>query len=208
MDFGKLMQLKKFKVNKNTGVEIIIIPENFYFDRILMYDTPLIRKSFQLQPTLKSHAQSVLTRIKNFRHKTQNNDVVFVSIHVRRQDYIQYLRKFLDKKFYFKAIEYYEAKYKNVIFVVASDDPTWCHKNFIHKPNVFIVSKSEPNSVYKDFAVLTQCNHSIIDYGTYGIMAAVITGGEVIAPDNKTYPVSDLVLSETVFKEVPNWKAI
>ena len=35
-----------------------------------------------------------------------------------------------------------------------------------------------------DLAILSQCNHTILDYGTFGLWAALFAGGRIILPEN------------------------
>ena len=35
-----------------------------------------------------------------------------------------------------------------------------------------------------DLAILSQCNHTILDYGTFGLWAALLSGGRIILPEN------------------------
>ena len=38
------------------------------------------------------------------------------------------------------------------------------------------------NSFGVDLSVLSMCNHSIVDYGTFGLWAALMAGGRIILP--------------------------
>lgn len=82
--------------------------------------------------------------------------------------------------FFRTAMRYYEMKYQDVIFIVVSDDPSWCKRKFSRKNNVYITSKSYRNSPALDLAILASCNHSIFDYGTFGEWGAILAGGETI----------------------------
>ncbi|KAJ8952912.1 hypothetical protein NQ318_006529 [Aromia moschata] len=70
--------------------------------------------------------------------------------------------------FYKTAMNYFEKKYQNVVFIVVSDDPAWCLRKFGYKNNVYVTSKHHKNSPALDLAILASCNHSIYDYGTFG----------------------------------------
>jgi len=54
----------------------------------------------------------------------------------------------------------------------------WCREN-INLPNVHFVGSSSP---VLDLAVLSLCDHSVIDYGTYGLWGALLAGGDTILP--------------------------
>ena len=47
----------------------------------------------------------------------------------------------------------------------------------------------------RDLAILSKCNHSIVDYGTFGLWAALLAGGRIVVPTGfflllKTYNLS------------------
>jgi galactoside 2-L-fucosyltransferase 1/2 len=37
-----------------------------------------------------------------------------------------------------------------------------------------------------DMALMSACNHSIIDYGSYGVWGAALAGGDVVTPQHIT----------------------
>ena len=61
----------------------------------------------------------------------------------------------------------------------------------------------------RDFALLTQCNHTVITVGTFGIWAAYLTGGSTVYLANFTLPGSRFRM---VFKPqaafLPEWVGI
>ncbi|XP_023333790.1 galactoside 2-alpha-L-fucosyltransferase 2 [Eurytemora carolleeae] len=67
-------------------------------------------------------------------------------------------------------------RYKNSVFLVASDDMKWCEE-YLSQPGVHMVGG---NSAALDFAILAKCNHSIVDYGSYSLWSAFLAGGNVI----------------------------
>ena len=36
-----------------------------------------------------------------------------------------------------------------------------------------------------DLAVLSMCNHTVLDYGTFGLWAALLAGGRIVLPTGK-----------------------
>jgi galactoside 2-L-fucosyltransferase 1/2 len=60
------------------------------------------------------------------------------------------------------------------MFVVMSDDPEWCEHE-LHGDDVVVMKN---NSAEEDLAIMSACNHSIIDYGTYGMWGAILSGGD------------------------------
>ena len=39
-----------------------------------------------------------------------------------------------------------------------------------------------PQSIGVDLATLSLCDHSIIDYGTFGVWGALLCGGKIVVP--------------------------
>lgn len=56
-------------------------------------------------------------------------------------------------------------------FVIVSDDPEWCKINLKSSPDAIVVGNN--NSPEADLALMASCNHTIFDYGTYGLTAAM-----------------------------------
>ena len=71
----------------------------------------------------------------------------------------------------------------DIIFVVASDDPDWTSRNLRSSSGnglrIEHTSQAKLNTSEFDFAVLSSCNHSIFDYGSYGFWSAFLAGGKV-----------------------------
>ena len=51
---------------------------------------------------------------------------------------------------------------KKMVFIVASDDPKWCQNMFGTEEDMIMTNST--NSPGLDFAILSQCNHSIIRF--------------------------------------------
>ncbi|XP_018335838.1 galactoside 2-alpha-L-fucosyltransferase 2-like [Agrilus planipennis] len=180
----------------------IILPRYSLQPDIVLSWVQDIISEFTFKKKLFNKSQQILQRAaKNISHP------VFVGVHVRRTDYIGYLwRKHTVQpasfKFYYAAMKYYNQKYKNVVFIVVSDEPAWCIKFFGKLKNVYITSRSIPNSPSLDLAILSSCNHSIIDYGTFGTWGAILAGGETIF-----YNISQSSVAR-VGQILPHWKSI
>jgi galactoside 2-L-fucosyltransferase 1/2 len=105
--------------------------------------------------------------------------VTYVGVHVRRTDYIIYLKSKYNASpatpdYFIRQMNVFRNKYQRVLFVVVSDDPKWCEREF--RGDDIVVMK--PNSPSQDLAIMAACNHSIIDYGTYGMWGAILSGGD------------------------------
>ena len=111
--------------------------------------------------------------------------MIYVGVHVRRRNYEKYLQArgvggFLLSRAYFKtAMDYFRAKFKNVIFIVASDDQEWCKKNLQENDVKFTrtftnTPETIAESSYVDLTILAKCNHSIISFGSFGFWSAYL----------------------------------
>lgn len=147
------------------------------------------------------HAQTYLTKIKSnevsrkhfkkdiddvaLGYKTPKKSkslVTTVGIHVRRGDFltgynIKIGRVVINKTYLRSAMDHFREKYKNVAFIVCSDDVTWCEKVLAHEPQVYFV---KGHTQEQDFVLLTQCDHMIMSTGTFGWWAAFFNGGKIV----------------------------
>jgi galactoside 2-L-fucosyltransferase 1/2 len=81
------------------------------------------------------------------------------------------------------------------LFVVVSDDPKWCEREL--RGDDVVVMKT--NSPAQDLAIMAACNHSIIDYGTYGVWGAILSGGDTFVYNLTNTGACDLA------SLLPNW---
>ncbi|XP_013418108.1 galactoside 2-alpha-L-fucosyltransferase 2 [Lingula anatina] len=78
--------------------------------------------------------------------------------------------------YYTKAMRYFENIYKNILFIVLSDDMSWCKKNVQH-PRI----RYNPfNDSILSLALLGSCNHTIMSVGTFSWWGAWLAGGDVV----------------------------
>ena len=115
-------------------------------------------------------------------------------------------------KFFNHAMDIFRNRYNNekqkVIFLLTSDDYFWIKKHLTNKDDVYFsremikesraakptfkeihrswrkvkLASKGANSYGVDLAVLSRCNHSIVDYGTFGMWAALLAGGKIVLP--------------------------
>lgn len=162
-----------------------------------------VRREFTFKPNLRAYAEKVL---KEVAEEFNLSEPTFVSIHIRRTDYVDYLWQKLKIRpapisYYFAAMDYFIGKYRNVVFVVTSDNIVWCKYNLNSKRHrIKFVSDMNARGPGKDLAVLSACNHSIIDYGTYGSFGAILAAGETVVYNVTTY------FSTLIAEVLPNWK--
>ena len=155
---------------------IMLYQWTFSVEEFNFYHHQLILEEFVFQQDLKIDAQQFLRDIvKSF---NSSEDFIFVSVHVRRSDFKDWMITYAQggfvasHKFYLSAMEHYRNKYNSetstVVFVMASDDDEWCMKMFGNMSDVILTSiltieffNHQPTF---DLAILSKCNHSIIGY--------------------------------------------
>ena len=158
--------LQSFKYFENVSEEIFQIYSNI--------NPQLLEKVKRLKESVKQEA----------RKKLSYYSPTTVCLHVRRGDFIT--KGFVDaghkvptpEDLHF-AMNWMKEKFKQVLFIVASDDKDWCHR-YLKKENVFI---SNFTSAEDDFTLMQSCDHMVRTVGTFGWWAAWMTshkGGDVM----------------------------
>ena len=113
-----------------------------------------------------------------------------VGIHVRREggtrSATEHLR-FPPSVFFKRAMYHFRLKNTATLFLVVSNDPTWClEQSFFQMSDVFVVTEKHEQSVY--MAILARCDHIVLTVGTFGwwsaFLGADIRGGEVVYYDS------------------------
>ncbi|XP_004710700.1 galactoside alpha-(1,2)-fucosyltransferase 2 [Echinops telfairi] len=170
-----------------------------------------ILQEFTLHDHVRQEAQTYLQtlQVNGSRPKT------FVGVHVRRGDYVQLMPNVwkgvvAGRQYLQRALDWFRARYSSLIFVVTSNGMAWCQENIdASRGDVVFAGNGIEGSPAKDFALLTQCNHTIMTIGTFGIWAAYLAGGEVIYLANYTLPDSPFL---RIFKPeatfLPEWMGI
>ncbi|XP_043849922.1 galactoside alpha-(1,2)-fucosyltransferase 2-like [Dromiciops gliroides] len=170
-----------------------------------------ILQEFSLHANIQEEAQAFLHQVRRGR----GHSLTFVGVHVRRGDYVRIMPEIwkgvvADKGYLEKALDWFRARYTNVVFVVTSNGMAWCWKNINTSMGdvVFAKRRMRP-SAEKDFALLTQCNHTIMTIGTFGFWAAYLAGGRTVYLANYTLPDSkflEIFKPEATF--LPEWVGI
>ncbi|XP_006041018.3 galactoside 2-alpha-L-fucosyltransferase SEC1 [Bubalus bubalis] len=170
-----------------------------------------ILQEFTLHAHVREEAQNFLRglRVNGSRPST------YVGVHVRRGDYVRVMPTvwkgvLADRGYLQQALDWFRARHRSPLFVITSDDMAWCWRNInsSHRDVVFAGSGRQ-GSPARDFALLTQCNHSVITVGTFGIWAAYLAGGSTVYLANFTLPGSRFRM---IFKPqaafLPEWVGI
>lgn len=170
-----------------------------------------ILQEFTLHDHVREEAQNFLQGLQ----VNGSRPGTYVGVHVRRGDYVHVMAKVwkgvvADRQYLEQALDWFRARYSSPIFVVSSNDMAWCWQNIdASRGDVVFAGDGIERSPAKDFALLMQCNHTIMTIGTFGIWAAYLTGGETIYLANYTLPDSPFL---KIFKPeaafLPEWIGI
>ena len=167
-----------------------------------------LKQQFVFSPSIDREANSFMTKAKEkFADPWQN--VVFVSIHVRRGDLLEKHNKHLGynvapASYIQNAMEHFLSKYQNVIFIVSSDDRRWTMGHITSGGLGVMHSLQGPASL--DLAILSKCNHSILTVGAFGWWGAWLAGGETVY--YRRFPVKGSLVDAHFRSEdfyYPNW---
>lgn len=186
----------------------IVLPRYIVLPEVVLTWVQDIYQEFTFRRKLREKSQQVLRSagrlLNNSTTRYSISSVVYVGVHVRRTDYIGYLKRKhktvpTDPTYFYVAMDYFERKFQYVIFIVVSDDPTWCLRNLTKRKNIYVASKKMLSSPGQDLAIMSSCNHSIFDYGTFGVWGAILAGGETVLYNVSNH--SALRVAELL----PNW---
>ena len=144
----------------------------------------MVRRQLRFVDEIRLAADSYIRSVVQRNFGPNASGVVSIGIHVRRGDMasnaayssgytvagVGYLKS---------AIFYFTRKYKNVVFIVCTDDVGWCEKNVAPlDPRVVIPRRFKSAGV--DLAILSRCQHTIMTTGTFGWWGAWLAGGTTI----------------------------
>lgn len=95
----------------------------------------------------------------------------------------------------------------NVIFIFISKETYWIENNIQHLTGYNLaINPIQDFSPIDDFALLSLCNHSIINYGTFGAAAAFLAGGTTLVYDiNIPQDGKGSTLAIGIANVLPNW---
>jgi len=109
------------------------------------------------------------------------------SIHIRRGDYAHHKQlKLLPIDYYNDAIEYINSKFKEVNFLVFSDDILFA-KGFLKNQNITFINSTEKRPPHEDIYLMSLCEHNIIANSSFSWWGAWLNSNKdklVIAPEH------------------------
>ncbi|XP_049795013.1 galactoside 2-alpha-L-fucosyltransferase Sec1-like [Schistocerca nitens] len=103
-----------------------------------------------------------------------------------------------------------------VAFAVTSDDSQWCQQHLLpaltRKASAdaaasvgFLMSSKRPAD---DLCLLSSCQHLIMAYGTFGMTAAILSGGRTILYDTAHHGAHPQPAPQMMTSLVPHWRLI
>lgn len=117
-------------------------------------------------------AGSIFSHIK---YLLATSNSTWIGVHIRRGDF--WKNAMSSVRYIVDAITYFEGKYSNTIFILASDEKDYCLEHFANRSDVILTPKDF--TATQDLAVLSSCQHSIVTAGSYGWWSALLAGGDV-----------------------------
>ncbi|GAB1598915.1 galactoside 2-alpha-L-fucosyltransferase 2-like [Argonauta hians] len=166
---------KLFNISRNNVTVSGYLQSYKYFEHI--YDN--ILSQFSFKEKVKGKAERILKNIyENHKNKTNiTQNMIKVGIHVRRGDMVNNNHGYqvASKEYFIKAKKWFQSRYKNVIFVVCSNDIAWCENNISDNNTYFI----KGNSPGEDMAILSYCDHLISSVGSYSWWSGFLSKGNV-----------------------------
>ncbi|XP_063609357.1 galactoside 2-alpha-L-fucosyltransferase SEC1-like [Penaeus indicus] len=154
---------------------------------VIMAHRNLVRSVLAFKEEVLTQARSNLQEaLHRIRWPFPRDNTTVVSVHVRRRDYTTYILKHynltqLDETYFRRAFQHFRDRVVNPVFVVVSDDHSWCHK--VLEGGDVVVAGSQKNPV-NDIALLSLGDHTIISYGTFSFMGATLAQGKIAHPVN------------------------
>jgi galactoside 2-L-fucosyltransferase 1/2 len=180
--------------------DIVLLPD---YAQLTLYIAPLVsevRQTLQFKEYIVDESEILL----HVSSKGVKN-ITYVGVHVRRTDYkghskSLYHASMAKTDFFLRQMNLYRNKYKPIMFVALSDDPEWCERE-LRGDNVVVIRNKSPE---QDLAIMASCNHSIIDYGTYRMWGAKLSGGDTFV----YYLTNSYGAAFKMASLLPNWHIV
>jgi len=153
-----------------------------------------IRRELRFSDAIRGVVQTYLWRVRRA-VAASDGDITFVGVHARRTDYKSAIYNMFGiwlsppaESYFRRAMQHYRQRYSNVVFLVVSDDMRWCREHLSTLEDVVLFPGGNSHPALLDLALLANCNHTVMTYGTFALTGALLAGGE------------------TVLVEDPNWE--
>ncbi|XP_076454342.1 galactoside alpha-(1,2)-fucosyltransferase 2-like [Babylonia areolata] len=150
---------------------------------------------------------TALSYISGVRSQLNKPDSVLISVHVRRGDFVrQRIKGFTAAPvpYYYKAMNYFRRKYKNVLFIICTNDIFWAQDHLDIGPDIHYSTNTD-GAV--DLAIMANSDHVIITSGSFSWWAGYLVRGEVVYYHGFPEP-NTIIGNKTVRADYypPHWK--
>ena len=143
-----------------------------------------VRKELTFKKHIRDFATEIVETFRRYTngHATRSQKPVVVGVHLRRGDlaseaFITADTVLLTPDQYIRnAVDFFLAKFENVIFLVCSDGMDYAKEIMKYKN---VTTKFVHNSPIQDLATLASCDHVLSTTGSYGWWAGFLSGGVV-----------------------------
>ena len=145
-----------------------------YFEHVKQ---ELKEKHFKFKPYYENQAKIF---IENVHNKLKKDKAVAVGVHVRRGDFVRQNRKgytVAPIPYFYRAMNYFRKRYKDVFFILCTNDLQWSRDNLDDSPDVYYSTNKDG---HLDLAILAKMDHMIISAGSFSWWAGYLTGGTVV----------------------------
>ncbi len=203
---SEIADLAKPEWNRNRYLHLY--PGGNVGDASVLYRAEGVEDDFledlQFHDKFVDHAQKVLNsvraeylkRLGKEKKKKKKKEFLYVGIHCRRTDHLDYERRHslvpLKPSYYLDAMDVFRRKFgksHNILFLFVSDDMAWGReklslRNKERDLHFVGASGNDETAVGMDLALLAYCNHTIQSYGTFSFFAGFFAGGLRILPQH------------------------
>ncbi|XP_025092523.1 galactoside 2-alpha-L-fucosyltransferase 2-like [Pomacea canaliculata] len=142
-----------------------------------------VRHALTFKDTIVSQAQQTVDSLRQKFNRT------LTGIHVRRGDYL-IDRKTAPVEYLLHAMDYVRKRFREVVFVVSSDDLEWCSQQLANESDVTLLQHQSSPAV--DMMILASLDHMIMTVGTYGWWASFLNPGITVYYRDFVDPDTDL----------------
>ena len=194
---------KDFVALKGKGLLVEMWPEGppeestYWIPEKLMTDNGIfIRNLLTFKPEYAKFVKSMLKQIA--KSAKSGKEVLFIGMHARRTDYIEFSKTILNKKIagknhFLEGMEYFQEEFPDheVYFIAVSDDMAWMRKHLGNIHNVVLAGMADKNNEDKipygldpigiDLCLLASCNHTILSQGQFGQWGSFLAGGDIFS---------------------------
>jgi len=175
-DDGRLPDERILEISDNTYLDGF-----WHSERYFAAHTQIVRRDFAFRTPPSDANASLVAEIQ---------DVMSISVHVRRQDYItepktRSVSGILKPAWYRAAVDAIAVRAGAPTVYVFSDDPEWCSSNLIFDHPTTVVEGNQA-APFEDLRLMSHCRHHVIANSTFSWWGAWLDARPdkiVIAPE-------------------------